>query len=41
MQLRTLGKPTSLQLGAPEEAERINTISDAIELKVDAELPDQ
>ncbi len=26
-QLQTLGKPTSLQLGSPEEAERIYTIS--------------
>ncbi len=41
MQLETLGKPTSLQLGAPGEAERIYTISEAMRLKVDAGLSDR
>ncbi len=41
MQLQTLGKATSLQLGAPEEAERIYTISSAIKLKVAAKLSDR
>ncbi len=41
MQLQALGKPTSSQLGAPEEAERIYTISEAIRLKVDADLSDR
>ncbi len=40
MQFQTLGKPTSLQFGATEEAERRYTISDAITRKLDAELSD-
>ncbi len=41
VQLQTLRKPTSLQLGAPEEEERIYTTSEAIRLKVDADLSDR
>ncbi len=41
MQLQTLGKPTSLQLGAPEKAERIFTISEAKRVKVDADLSER
>ncbi len=41
MQLQTLGKATSLQLGAPEKAERIYYISNAIKLKVAAESSDR
>ncbi len=41
MQLQTLGKATAFQLGAPEEAERIYTISNATKLNVAAELSDR
>ncbi len=41
MQLQIIKKPTAFQLWAPEEAERIYTISEAIRLKVDADLSDR